>query len=327
MKRFTILLVAMLGVAILASAALAENEDKGKRARVKDRKEMRKKMEAKYTKELGLSEKQVAQLKQLRETHRQAIQNWRKENGGKLKDLHKKLREARKSDDEKKIKDIRAQLAKLRTSQKKLHENFQKQLSEVLTKEQMAKHKKMMQKRFRHRHPRMAKMAGWNKLGLTDKQKAKAKDIRVKAKAKADKTDDPAAKAKIMREAWESIRKDVLTDKQRKQLAAARKKFAGPFAGLNLTEEQRKKIKAIHEEQRKKFKATREETKKKVNAVLTSEQRKKMEEMRKKWQKRRRSRTRPHKGQRRPGRGGPGKGGPGKGGPGRGPDRDDEADD
>ena len=307
MKRFTILLVAMLGVAILASGALAENEDKGKKARGKDRKEMRKKMEAKCAKELGLSEKQVAQLKQLREKHRQAIQNWRKENGEKFKDLHKKLREARKSDDKDKIKDLREQLAKLHKSRKQLNENFQKQLSEVLTKEQMAKHKKMMEKRLQHRRPRMAAMAGWKKLGLSDEQKAKAKEIRKKAKAKADKTDDPAKKAKIMREACESIRKNVLTDEQRKKLAKARAKHGGPFAGLNLTEEQRKKIKAIHEESRKK-----------INEVLTPEQRKKLEQQRKKLQNRRRPHTRPHGRREGPGRKGPAR---------KGPDKDKETDD
>ena len=59
---------------------------------------------------------------------------------------------------------------------------------------------------------------------------------------------------------------------------------------LNLTDAQREQIKQIFEAHRGKMQALREDTEKQINAILTPEQRAKMDEMRKKreerWEKR-----------------------------------------
>jgi hypothetical protein len=56
------------------------------------------------------------------------------------------------------------------------------------------------------------------KLGLTDKQKADAKAICQAASEEAKKATDPAAKMKIMKDAFEKVKTTVLTDEQRAKL-------------------------------------------------------------------------------------------------------------
>ena len=78
---------------------------------------------------------------------------------------------------------------------------------------------------------------------------------------------------------------------------------------LQLTTEQQEQLRAVHAEQFEKMKALHEEKKQKVDAILTAEQRTKLQELRddrrekmkKHMQERQERKGRPHRGERAPG--------------------------
>lgn len=120
-------------------------------------------------------------------------------------------------------------------------------------------------------------------LNLTDKQKEQIKEIMTTAKADAEKATTPEAKRDIFKAAREKINKDVLTPEQAAKVKAMHGRHGmrgeGPFAKLNLTDDQKAKIKAIREDAQAKIKPIREDEHAKVLNVLTPEQRKQLEDM------------------------------------------------
>lgn len=109
------------------------------------------------------------------------------------------------------------------------------------------------------------------KLNLTDQQKAQIKAILQQAHQDAQQAKDVQAKKAIYQAAAQKIKTDVLTDAQRQQLQEIRKEHQAGAAGagkglkaLNLTDDQKAKIKAIMQEARQKI----------HDQVLTDEQRK-----------------------------------------------------
>lgn len=145
--------------------------------------------------------------------------------------------------------------------------------------------------------PAVEKRAGqgpFAKLNLTDDQKAKIKEIMQQARKDAQAATDPAEKRKIHQAALEKVRDTVLTEEQRKQ---AKEQFAerhprlAAMGKLDLTDDQKAKIKEIMEQARKDAQAaTDREAKQKImqdarkkihDTVLTDDQRKKLEELRK----------------------------------------------
>ena len=77
-------------------------------------------------------------------------------------------------------------------------------------------------------------------LNLTDEQKAEAKKIMDAAHAEAKDAEDHEARRKIIRAAHEKVRKDVLTDEQRKKLAEHRP--MGPVPYGKLTDKQKARV-------------------------------------------------------------------------------------
>jgi chromosome segregation ATPase len=135
--------------------------------------------------------------------------------------------------------------------------------------------------------PAMRLAAMLSRLNLTDDQKEKVAKIQEETKAAVEKADGPQAKAEAVRAALEKIKKDILTDEQRKALAELEK--AGPAAGeglppmlaalKGLTDEQKAKIKDIWAEALKnaasadnKRQVMREALDKIAEQVLTADQ-------------------------------------------------------
>ena len=130
---------------------------------------------------------------------------------------------------------------------------------------------------------------------LTDEQKAKAKAIMDAAKADAEKATDAAAKIKILKDAFDTIKAEVLTDEQRKQademqqkLAAGFEGLAGRLIGAKLTDEQKAKAKEIIDAAKAdaekaadleaKINIAKEAFEKIKNEVLTADQRKALDD-------------------------------------------------
>jgi Spy/CpxP family protein refolding chaperone len=246
---------------------------------------------------LNLSDEQRQQVQQIMETHRQAIENWRSENGDKLEDLHKQMAEARKAGEKEKIEELREKVRALIESRKALNEQMMKQLGEVLTEEQMAKLREALnagKKQWLNAHPRIAAAGALGKLGLSDEQKQQVAEILRAAREKAAQTEDRDAKREILQAAMEKIRTDVLTEEQRQKLDEMREKFqsepgeriAHALRRLGLSKDQQDQIAAIMAKAREDAKAAegREAKAEGMKAawekirtdVLTEEQREKL---------------------------------------------------
>jgi len=239
---------------------------------------------------MDLSDEQEAQVRQILQTQRQAVMNWRRENAGKFAELREKLQEARKAQDKAAVEAAIKEMKELGEARKQLHEDLIDQLKKVLDKEQMAKIKRFFAD-IRRRGRRGAMLLGAIKrLDLSEEQKAAARKILQAAKAQANKAEKPEEKAEIMFAAFAKIRKEVLTDEQRKKLEEMRERWGrgrrGAFGRLDLTDEQKEQIEAIREQAREKAKAAetrqarreirREAIKKIIEEVLTDEQRRKL---------------------------------------------------
>jgi len=114
----------------------------------------------------------------------------------------------------------------------------------------------------------------WDTLGLSDQQKARIQQIMRNSRAQVEAVFTPEQKAKL--EAARQARQAQRQQGQRPQAGEGRK----IYAELNLTEEQKTRIRSI-----------RESSRKQIESVLTAEQRAKLQELeanaRQRWQQRR----------------------------------------
>jgi Spy/CpxP family protein refolding chaperone len=115
------------------------------------------------------------------------------------------------------VKSAREQAAKLDTREQRvavLKGAWAKVRAEVLNDEQRVKLDQLRAK-LRGARERMAKSGMLDKLGLTDQQKAAAREIITKAHEQARGAQTLDEKLRIMRDAFAKFRSDVLTDEQR----------------------------------------------------------------------------------------------------------------
>jgi Spy/CpxP family protein refolding chaperone len=224
-------------------------------------------------KELGLTADQQTQVKHILETHRQAMDNLRKEMG---EAASRPSREAME-----KMPQLRQQLVA--------------QLKAVLTEEQKAKLDKLPM--FAGSRPPMLDgqriQEILDKLQLTDAQKEQIAGILKTARESAQSTDDMQAKAQIWRKALDDIAK-LLTPEQKAKVEESNRAAMPPgplamFADLKLTDDQRQQIQktladameqartAEPVQRQAIFEAARESI---IKNVLTDEQRKMLEERR-----------------------------------------------
>jgi len=248
-------------------------------------------------KELSLTADQQARVRQVLDTHKQAMDNWNRQYGSKQRELRKKLAEARESRDREAMRGIREEMQKLTTPRRALVENLEKEIGEIVGAEQKRKAMSIITRfleRMR-RNPLTPVIEALEKMELSEAQKARIEGIIKDANAKIAKSDRPAVKEKTAADAIAVIRK-LLTDEQKAQLDAAirqdklRRMGLGWLVGLEPTDEQVVRVQAIMEEARRKLEKTEtrrerieiwQETLETIRReVLTDEQRKKADELR-----------------------------------------------
>jgi Spy/CpxP family protein refolding chaperone len=123
-----------------------------------------------------------------------------------------------------------------------------------------------------------AKKGPWESLGLSEDQKARIKQIQSNARAQMENVFTPEQKAKL--EAARQERQARRAQRQPGERPEAGQRRGKKMADLNLTDDQKARMRTI-----------RENTKQQIEAVLTTEQRAKLQEMkasrRARWQQRR----------------------------------------
>lgn len=191
--------------------------------------------------DLNLSEEQKAQVKQILEAQRQAVNDWQRENNRKVRELENQLKEANKAGDTEAAKAAGDGLKSINESRRTLHENMIKQLTEALTPEQMERVRAMLASRV------VRNMPGLQSLSLTEEQKQQVRRIFEDARNVAEATKTKEAKDAIWAEAFEKVKATVLTDPQRKMLDDMQRHgdFFQVVQKLKLTDEQKAKIAEI----------------------------------------------------------------------------------
>jgi len=237
-----------------------------------------------------LADDKAPQVEQILGTYRQALANWAKEHGPRLRELKAKILKAKEDNDSAAAKAAAAEMKKILEARKAVHDGLLKQLGEVLSAEQLVKVRSLLAPP--QLNPRLRiMMAAVKELELTDDQLQRVKKIHKQMRADLQQADTHEAKEKVMAAAVEKIKK-LLTEEQLKQLGEITAKLSrrgrrDPLAGLDLTGEQKVKIAAIRKEMREKIKAAEtdnakraivREMRKEVNAVLTDDQRARLRE-------------------------------------------------
>ena len=314
MKKRLLGVTALCMIGLLAGLALAQEggrEERRKRAAGRERVAQRgdrgaradrgQEMYEKLIEELKLTEKQEAPVQQILTTYRQALASWTQQNGPAMRELSMKLRggrgqeggEAAKTVSEDEKKEIIGKIQELQKKRTAITENLFKQLKDHLTEEQMATARRILGRGDRPGGAAMS-LAMLRRLDLTAEQQEKVKGIMAAVREGA-KDRDARGTGEAYREAMQKIVKEVLTDEQRTKLETLRTETprrgaVGMFAGLDLTEEQQKQIREIQRSIREKVtaaegrEAKREvytKMQKEMEAVLTPEQREKLDQRRK----------------------------------------------
>jgi Spy/CpxP family protein refolding chaperone len=126
------------------------------------------------------------------------------------------------------------------------------------------------------RQPRkeFAQKSPWQKLGLTDEQKAKMQEIRRNARAEMEKV--LTAEQKEQLKAAMQERRNQRSQGEGRMEGRGKGKKNNPFAALNLTEAQKTRMREI-----------KESSKKQMEAVLTPAQREQLKQMQENWKSRR----------------------------------------
>ncbi len=294
MKTVKLVLIAMVGVMLFGASAMAQENatDKPTTQRREVRREFLNNLYERLVKELNLTADQQAQVKQIIETHKQAVENWQKENGAELKSLHEQMAKAREANDAEAVKALREKLDKIFKGRQELQESLNKQIKAVLTDEQKEKFENLS-RLFRRAVEGVQQIhAALRGLDLNDEQKEKIKKIIAETEEAAGKVETPKEKGELWQQALNTIKSDVLTEEQAKkfeqtlQQMRERRGFMGLMADLNLTDEQKAQMEKIEAKYRDQIKNAgpedRRELMKKMheemNSVLTDEQKAKLEE-------------------------------------------------
>ena len=262
MKTARLFTMAMIAVILLGTSVQAQNAAPDRRARPvkRERGEHLKNLFDKMVKELDLTAEQQTQIKQILDTHRQAMENWLKENGEDLKALREEFKKARKEGNKEALKTLHEKRVSLLKGRREMGEAMHKQVSAVLTDEQKKKFEKG--RRVRHRAmagPQMV-LRALGQAGLSDEQEAKIKKIVAETKDAAGKVESPKEKGQLWQKAVKTIKSDVLTDEQAKKFEQSmlrmrrRRNQMRIASALNLTDEQKGKIKSIRTGFREKIK-------------------------------------------------------------------------
>lgn len=205
-------------------------------------------------KELQLSDKPRADVDDLLADYRSRTIAWMKQYGPEMRKLRQRIGSARGVQDVEAAKQTqldRTRLGKLRKQRQQMIKDLIAALGKILDPKQLAKARKVLDPKppMPIPSPRFYLL---NRLDLTAKQRAEIEKI-----IKAAESKNPETKRKQLRQAWDRIVKEVLTEKDRRRLeeqkkASRRRVIRSMFKGIELTEKQYEAIEQVFEGVRKK---------------------------------------------------------------------------
>ncbi|MFW6133867.1 MAG: hypothetical protein ACOC8F_08225 [Planctomycetota bacterium] len=217
----TALLAAMGLMTVVARTADAESPRGARRA---PRARLRAAMLRHLADKLDLTEDEKAEVVEVLQEHRKAVEACRKEHAEEFKELREAMRDARKEGDREKLAELREEMKELAAGRMELAKDLHEKILAALPADK-AEHAKELfadarrrrgeaHKRFMRRHPGLRMLATLHRLDLSDEQKEQIRDI--------------------IAEAHEKI-KDVLSeeqlDKLEKMRERARPRGVGPRPG------------------------------------------------------------------------------------------------
>lgn len=297
--------VMLAGALLLTSTALAQQPERPRPGRP-ERRPGRRPAGAMYERmvgQLNLEGAQQTRVKQMLQTHRQAVENWRKLHGEDLRSLQRQAAKAREERDEKAVRRIRAEMAKINRDQEKQRERLHAQILEVLKGEQKERFARLVLRSRRLLSPigrvRLALLV----VGLNRVQRGKADKIVAATEVASAKITGRRERTALLNKAVQEIKTKVLLDeaKGRKLDQLLREGRGGAFARLNLSAEQQKKVNDImaavrDAEPEDRRAAWREAMRKIREEVLTGEQREQLQRLREQGRRDRTRRERPAEG-------------------------------
>ncbi len=281
--RIATALVALIGMLMLgspapaqeggASAEGAERPARQRPARNRPARGGAFRTEAYYQRlqrELDLTPAQQTQIKQMLDTHAQAVANLQKKQGDPA-ERRAKLAKAREENDEAALKKLRAEMGKAAAERTALQDELNGKIKAVLSEDQKKKYEQLVAARGgrRARAGAGAIQAALRQMKLTEAEKATTDAIVAKTR-KAAEGKNRAETAELWNKAVEDIKK-VLGPKRAEKFDQirrdpnARARARAAFRGIELTEAQVDKIVKIQAEYRER-----------LNSVLTDEQKAKL---------------------------------------------------
>lgn len=224
--------------------------------------------------ELDLTPAQQTQIKQMLDTHAQALTNLQKKQGDQA-ELRAKWRKAREDGDEAALKSLREEMTKAAAARTALQNELNGKIKAVLSEDQKKKYDQLLAARGGRRALTGAGaiQAALRQMKLTEAEKAATDAIVAKTQKAADGK-NRAERTKLWNKAVEDIKK-VLGPKRAEKFAQimrdpnARARARAAFRGIELTEAQVDKIVKIQGEYRER-----------LNSVLTEEQKARLRTLR-----------------------------------------------
>lgn len=274
-KRIGIVTVSLI-MACAAIPAMAQRSGKGKSG------DPSASLIKKFNSTVQPTPEQQKKLAPLWSQYRKDTATWQTTNKAKVAELKRQMSVPSKQ------KYAEQQLAILYSGKQKINQSLLSKMNGVLTSAQMPKAERVLDPKKSAATPGAKSL---QKVGLNGEQMTQANTIMDEAKVQASKTDDPAVKDALMRDAMARVRNSVMTDEQKTAWDATQKRPTirrqrrddgktkeqsskgetgekkdrprrrGGWGGVELSEEQQKQMTAIREKAKEAMKSaeTREE--------------------------------------------------------------------
>jgi hypothetical protein len=196
-------------LACAAIPAMAQRSGKGKSG------DLSAKLLKKFNSSVQPTPEQQKKLAPLWSQYRKDTATWQATNKAKVTELKRQMSVKGKT------QYAKQQLAILYGGKQKINRSLLSKMNGVLTSAQMPKAARVLDPKKSAATPGSKSL---QKLGLTGEQMTQANTIMNEAKVQANKTDDPAVKDGIMRDAMARVRNSVMTDEQKAAWDATQKR-------------------------------------------------------------------------------------------------------